>query len=180
MKSISAGLIAVVGVFLMGTGPCEVFRPVVDGGVYTPAVMTWVNPDAGLSYPYAFYWDGNGGSPIYVDPTTGYAWSISNLHAGAPTLEGTTFENGIFFTTANCTGQTYLLVRPNEFPGLVYTAEAAGQYWASSGFAGTLTAESTMFDGICYTSTLSGAFSYGVGPLTPPTLPAGPWSLQVQ
>lgn len=143
---------------------------------HAATTLTWVESNGTQFAPFATYLS----ALLYVDPVTGYAWTLRDVNTTSPTLTSSTEASGsdlgLVYTTTDCTGTAYLNAS-GQIPFLVRTS-GDGLFYAT-GASASVTGHSR-FVGYCITETISVALFEANGPLTPPDVAAGPWHLEAR
>ncbi len=151
------------------------------GTIDTPAVWVWVTPTGGVVVPAV------GGlatlpSTPYLDPTTGYYWNIGSLSVSQPQLYGVDVLRQ-FYATANCTGTIYTGLPSYDDHAATRVAVILedGQTYVTTGIPVTQTFQSEWNGSACVSPYGNSFTVYAVsGPVAPPTLPAGPYHLELR
>jgi len=150
------------------------------GTIDTPPVAVWVDSAGTTIAPFFATLV----SMLYVDPSTGFVWTIQNVRSTTPSLIGyiggrPDGDLGLLYSTTNCTGTAYLNASFWTIPHTVFASASDGQLYAD-GAPASATIHSRSVSGTCYVETVPGPVYLAIGPLTPPTLPAGPWHLEIR
>jgi len=145
-----------------------------SGTINTPAVPTWVDGSSNEITPYVTLGPAN---TLFLDTSTGYLWTVQDILT-SPTAVGQSLQ-GVFYTTANCTGTVYLIEPTYDLPKLVHTGGDPGNYYVA-GSTAAVTIHSQYLNGTCYADTETVNIYAATGPLTPPTLTSAPWHLEAR
>jgi hypothetical protein len=148
------------------------------------STLSWTDPNGDVVGPFAVLHVSSNPSTalLYVDQSTGYVWTIQDPRAATPGLIGVTGVGlGLIYTTTDCTGAAYIsLPDVQPVPKTVVVSPADGLAYVEGAIA-SVTTRSRFVNGTCYLDASAYSPLYvAVGPLTPPTVPAGPWHLTVR
>lgn len=144
----------------------------------TPAIpplgFVWLDANSNVVAPFTATT-----SATYLYATADGMWSIQDPLSTTPWLASATPGSvQTFYTTANCTGTAYFALVASDVLNFTRTVARDGQVYV----AGTLANVNNSIQSTWYGSCVAQApipSSYlmftVVGPLTPPTLSAGPW-----
>jgi hypothetical protein len=176
IKGFAFGLVAAIA--------CAAFavsRPF-TGTIDTPGVMSWVDGSNATVAPLATF----NSETIFYDSNTGYTWTVNpqTLATATPTARAFSATTpNFFYTSLNCAGTAYIAT--DDPIGVVRTYGGYSPPYAQPYTAGTkhtgVSIVSTLSSGTCYNFSYPYTTVYEpVGPLTAPTLPAGPWHLEVR
>jgi hypothetical protein len=168
-------LLAVLGI-MFAVGASATPREII-GTVDTPAVLTWVTDSTGVEVaPFVAF----ASSPLYSD-ASGRVWTIKGARTATPyatsSAEASGSDLGLLYATTNCTGTAYLNAT-TEIPKIVRTSAGDGQLYADGALAAVTI--NSRWVGYCITESIAGPVYTAVGPLTAPTLPAGPYHVEAR
>lgn len=156
------------------------------GTIDTPGVLVWIEPGSTVVTPYI-----TGGSfnayVAYVDATTGYIWALTGPALSTPALNPVE-DLRQYYTTNNCTGTTYAALPQTDFAGsagvVIVFGSGNGLIYAATGpVISSASIQSEWHNGSCIAPTaIPGSFVVytTTGPITAPTLPAGPYHLEMR
>lgn len=163
------------------------------GTIDTPAVLVWVAPNGNIVAPFA----GAAGN-VYLDPNTGIVWTLTAAGSSQPYLidpQGFTaqmplYTVGQYYTTADCSGQIYIAVLQSDPAGSIYVfSNNDGRLCAPAGsplaIANFYSEQKSSGCIVSTTPIPSNYYVYVAAYVTsalptPPTLPAGPYHLELR
>lgn len=169
-------LITVLGV--LTSFPANAIPRPFSGTIDTPATPTLVDSSGAVVTAYVVL---PTGGMLYLD-SVGLVWKIVDLITPSVMASGGTA--GQYYATPDCSGPIYLELPSWDLPGTTYITSNGNGLIYSAGTMSATEIHSQRRFGICAaeSSVISDPYHVflAIGPLTAPTLPSGPYHLELR